>query len=152
MHLKKVSGRLKKNTPKSHLYVTLLGMKTHDPIELYELVRKGLSYRALERFQKNLALPTAQLAELLQIPLRTLSRRKEQGRLLPDESDRLLRVSRVVAGTLELFEADLEAARRWLLAPLRSLRGKSPLELATTEVGAHEVEDVIGRLEQAIIS
>ncbi len=92
------------------------------------------------------------LGELVQIAPRTLSRRKEEGRLQPDESDRLLRVSRLVGRALELFEGDLETARKWLSTPLRSLRGKAPLELVKTEVGAQEVEALIGRLEHGIIS
>lgn len=150
--LTELQTKLREGSVQPYLYLILLGMKAHDPIELSERVQSGLPYRALERFQRNLALPMTHLAELLQIPLRTLSRRKEQARLQPDESDRLVRLSRVVAGALELFEGDLHAARRWLTTPLRALRGKSPLELSKTDVGAHEVENLIGRLEHGIVS
>ena len=145
-------SKLKRGRHHRYVYVTLLGLKTDDPIEINQRILDGLSYRALERFQRNVDLPMTTLATLIHIPPRTLSRRKEEGRLQPDESDRLVRISRIVGKSVELFEGDFAAARKWLSAPLRSLRGKAPLELAATEVGAQEVEALIGRLEHGIIS
>lgn len=147
-----MAKRAPRRRPPRYGYVALLGLKTADPIEINDRILGGLSYDALERLQKHVALPLAQLAALLQIPARTLSRRKEEGRLQPDESDRLVRISRIVARAVELFEGDVAAARKWLASSLRGLRGKSPLDLAATEVGAHAVETLIGRLEYGIIA
>jgi putative toxin-antitoxin system antitoxin component (TIGR02293 family) len=94
----------------------------------------------------------SRLAEVVDIRPRTLSRRKEEGRLEPDESDRLLRASRVFGRALELFEADAAEARAWLARPQRALGGAVPLDLLRTELGAREVEDLIGRLEQGVFS
>ena len=87
---------------------------------------------------------------LVQLPARTLARRKAAGRLEREESDRLLRASRVFGRALELFEGDADAAREWLLDRQPLLGGLVPLELATTDVGAAEVERLIGRLEHGI--
>ena len=135
-----------------HLYVMLLGMKSFETEELLKEVEKGFPYRVLERLGRNLELPMKAVAELTQIRTRTLHRRKEAGRLQPDESDRLLRVSRVFARAIELFEGDDRAARHWLSAPQRALGGAVPLTLAKTEVGAREVERLVGRLEHGIFS
>lgn len=135
-----------------HFYVRLLGIRAYTTAALLDLLRVGLPYKTLERFQKNVGLPLAALAELLQIPGRTLARRKEQGRLQPDESDRLVRASRVFAKALRLFEGELEAAKAWLDTPLPALDRHSPLDFARTDVGAREVEDLIGRLEHGIPS
>lgn len=135
-----------------HGYVRLLGMTSYTTPALLDQLRGGLPYRALERFQRNVRLSLAALAELLQIPPRTLARRKAQGRLQPDESDRLVRASRVFAHALDLFEGDLAAAKTWLDTPLAALGRRTPYELAQTEVGAREVEDLIGRLEHGIPS
>jgi putative toxin-antitoxin system antitoxin component (TIGR02293 family) len=72
--------------------------------------------------------------------------------LQPDESDRLLRVSRVFARAIELFEGDDRAARHWLSTPQRALGGAVPLTLAKTKVGAREVERLVGRLEHGVFS
>src|SRR5260370_28468220 len=72
-----------------HLYIILLGMKVLETDELLKQVEKGLPFRMLERLGRNLELPMRTIAELAQIRNRTLHRRKEQGRLQPDESDQL---------------------------------------------------------------
>lgn len=133
-----------------HHYVTLLGLRTFDTPRLLERVRQGLSYSAWERFVRNTALPKHAAATLVQISSRTLNRRKEEGRLHPDESDRLLRATRIFAETLALFEGDAEQTRRWLTSPQLALGGSTPLDYATTGIGAREVENLIGRLEHGI--
>jgi len=145
-------ARIRSGRPTPYYYASLLGLKIHNPLELVESIRKGLSFEALERFQRNLALSMKDLAEVIQIRTRTLNRRKEEGRLQPDESDRLVRASRVFGKALELFEGDVQAARRWLTAPQKALGGERPLAAAGTDVGAREVENLIGRLEHGIPS
>ena len=135
-----------------HAYACLLGIKNYDTLKLLEQVEKGLSYRAFERLQRNIVLSLKQLAELIRIPPRTLARRKEEGRLLPDESDRLLRLSRIFAESFQLFEGDFHAARTWLFTPQPALGGGIPIEFSRSEVGAREVERLIGRLEHGIPS
>ena len=136
----------------SHGYLSLLGLRAQDPIQIVRRVEQGLEFKALERFQKNSQLSTGDLAELVDIKLRTLHRRKEQGRLEPDESDRLLRVSRVFGKAIELFEGDGEAARRWLSTPSKALRGERPLALARTDLGSREVEALMDRLEHGVLT
>jgi uncharacterized protein (DUF2384 family) len=43
-----------------------------------------------------------------------------------------------------------EAAREWLRRPAIASGGAGPLHFAGTEVGAREVEHLIGRIEQGI--
>jgi putative toxin-antitoxin system antitoxin component (TIGR02293 family) len=136
----------------SYWYVSLLGLQVRDPIRILRLVEQGLEFRALERFQKNTQFSTSDLAGLVAITLRTLHRRKEQGRLEPDESDRLLRVSRVFGKTLQLFEGDAEAARSWLSTPAKALGGERPITLARTDLGSREVEALIDRLEHGVLT
>ncbi len=136
----------------THAYVVLLGLKSFDTKDLVRRVRKGLSFASFERFRGNIGLSTADLAELVHISRRTLSRRREAGRLQPDESDRLLRLSRVFAETIELFEGDADAARSWLARPQAALDGETPFDMMKTDVGTREVEALIGRLEHGVFS
>jgi len=133
-------------------YVALSGLDTAAALELSRRIERGLPFRDLERFQRAVAMPMAEIAEMVQIPERTLARRKLSGRLESDESDRLVRASRLFAQALDLFEGDLEAAKAWLSAPQRALGGSTPLRLARTGVGAREVERLIGRLEHGVFS
>jgi putative toxin-antitoxin system antitoxin component (TIGR02293 family) len=136
----------------AHFYVTLLGLETFEALALLEQVQAGLPYAALEHFQRNLALSLDELATLLQIKRRTLARRRDEGRLSAEESDRLLRASRVFGAALALFEGDLAAARAWFSAPAPALGGRTPREVASSELGAREVENLIGRLEHGVFS
>ena len=79
-------------------------------------------------------------------------RRKAKGRLRPEESERLLRVSGIFERALDLFAGDTDAARHWLTTPSEELSNHSPLEFARTELGAREVEDFITRLEHGVFT
>lgn len=133
-------------------YLGLLGLPEMETPELLDRIEAGLPYRVWDRLIRNSTLPRDVLADLVQITSRTLSRRKEEGRFHPHESDRLVRAGRVIAGALSLFEGSAEEASRWLTSPQGALSGASPVEYARTEVGAREVERLIGRLEHGIPS
>lgn len=136
----------------TYRFAGLVGLRSQDPLDISKRVAKGLSFAALERFQRNSGLSLGDLAEAVVIPLSTLHRRKKERRLEPQESDRLLRASRVFGRALELFEGDVGAARRWLATPQGALGGERPLALARTDVGAREVEALLDRLEHGVLT
>lgn len=113
---------------------------------------RGFSYQALLAFEANSGVSLQALAGTIGIPERTLARRRVAGRLAPEESERLLRLSSIFEKAVELFEGDVSAAVQWLAAPKRALENQTPLEYARTEVGAREVENLIGRLEHGVFS
>lgn len=115
-------------------------------------LEQGYSPTTLHDLKNALRLSWSELAELLQVRPRTLNRRRLQRRLPTDESERVLRISRVYNLAVELFEGDDEAARHWLKRPRKSLANGSPLWFARTEPGAREVEDLIGRLEHGVFT
>lgn len=117
-----------------------------DGHEVVAAVRAGLPARALERLHDLLDVPMQDLAALLGIPPRTLTRRRQGGRFAPDESDRLLRLARLAELALVVFE-EADAARIWLIEPKRLLGGETPLAHADTDPGAREVEDMLYAVE-----
>ena len=119
--------------------------------ELIAQVRAGLPYAALEALRERLGLPLPDLATVTGIPLRTLARRRQTGRLDRLESERVLRIERLLALATEMLR-DGERARDWLRSPKSALAGQSPLEVADTEVGAREVEQLIGRLRHGVFA
>jgi putative toxin-antitoxin system antitoxin component (TIGR02293 family) len=133
-------------------YVVLLGLRSFDTPTLHKKVEQGFAFSALLKILRLMALPLQVLAEILLIPPRTLQRRKAAGRLEPDESDRLLRLSRIYGKAIELFEGDNPAALQWLQSPLPALGGAAPLAMSKTEPGAQEVERLISRLEYGVFS
>lgn len=121
------------------------------PSKLIEVVRVGLPVRELEELQAHLDMPMEELAPKLGISKATLHRRKAQGRLAPDESDRLVRFARLMGKAVEVLENE-DNARRWLTSAQFGLGGAVPLDYAETEIGAREVEDLLGRIEYGVYS
>ena len=77
-------------------------------------------------------------------PRATLKRRRT--RLSSTESQRLERLARIVAMTEEVWQ-DKTAAAEFLTRPLRSLGGRTPLQMATTDLGARQVEELLASIE-----
>ena len=138
--------------PGPNAHVVLLGLSAFDTFDLVAAIRKGFRYETFERFRRNIALPVETIMVLVNIPRRTLTRRKLEGRFAPEESDRLVRASRVYSKALQLFDGDSQAASHWLLAPHRGLGGEIPVILSSTDVGAREVERLIDRLEHGVFA
>ena len=143
---------LREGMPGEHAYVVLLGLSTFDARDLVRSVSRGLSYRVLDRLLLNVGVSFEQLMGITDIPRRTLTRRKQEGRLTPEESDRVLRASRLFGMALRLFEGNREASLEWLARPQAALGGATPWELAKTELGAREVEKLIQRLEHGVFA
>ena len=126
-----------------------LSAKAKHSSELIRKIQKGLRFSELETLQNSIALPFEQLAAKLAISRSTLQRRKAAGRLSPDESDKVMRLSRLLEHATNVF-GDIEKARAWLKFPQRGLGGAVPLDYAETEVGAREVDDLLGRIEYSV--
>ena len=123
--------------------------KAKHPTELIRKIQKGLRFSELETLQNSIDLPFEQLAAKLAISRSTLQRRRAAGRLSPDESDKVMRLSRLLEHATNVF-GDIERARTWLKFPQRGLGGAVPLDYAETEVGAREVDDLLGRIEYSV--
>src|SRR5437016_9812377 len=132
----------------------MLDKKTHSakakhPTELIRKIQKGLRFSELETLQTSIGMPFEQLAAKLCISRSTLQRRKAAGRLSPDESDKVIRFSRLLRHATRIF-GDVERARAWLKHPQIGLGGPIPLDYASTETGAREVENLLGRIEYSV--
>jgi putative toxin-antitoxin system antitoxin component (TIGR02293 family) len=132
--------------------IETLGLDTQDAVHVVRSIRSGLPFKSVANFQKGTGLTWMQMSKFVAIPQRTLTRRQGEGKLQPDESDRLLRAATIFDMALALFEGDKAAARTWLQTPQTALGGEIPLDFAATHVGAREVENLIGRLEHGVFT
>jgi putative toxin-antitoxin system antitoxin component (TIGR02293 family) len=130
----------------------LLGVDTTDYLKLAKKVESGLPFDTFERVGRVSGLSTDDLRSAIRIAPRTLTRRRIEKRLSPEESDRLVSVSRLLSHAIELFEGDVKAALNWFTSKNRALSGISPLNAASTEIGSREVEALIGRLEHGVFA
>ncbi len=130
--------------------VKLLGIKSGNAVHLVKAIERGFSFDTLEKVRRETGLPLERLAISIGVSPRTLSRRKKEKKLTATESDRLVSVSRLLTQAVELSEGDKEKAFRWFVQPNRALGNLSPLDMAATETGTREVENLIGRLEHGV--
>ena len=119
--------------------------------KMVEVLRVGLPVYELDALQASLAVPMEKLVPMLGISKATLHRRKAEGRLDQAESDRVVRFAKLMGKAVEVMESE-ENARQWLNSPQFGLGGAVPLEYAETEVGAREVENLLGRIEYGVYS
>ena|SRR5450432_461138 len=122
------------------------------PTGLAAATRAGLSVRIVDTIAVELDIPRISVAKLLSISGRTLSRRTSaDARLTPAESDRLVRLARILAQSKETL-GSMEKASRWLQTPNRALEGDKPFDRLDTDAGVRSVEQVLGRIEYGLYS
>lgn len=119
--------------------------------ELIRLIKAGLPIASFKRLRSDLDIPFTALARVANIALRTLARRKKEGKFSANESERVLRFALLFEKAVDVL-GSAETARQWLKTPKKALGGKLPLDYADTEPGAREVEELLGRIEYGIFS
>lgn len=121
------------------------------PGEVVAMVRRGMPMAEFYALAGWLAVTEEELAPLVGISRATLHRRKKTGQLEMPESERIVRIGRLMARATEVLDGE-KAAREWLRTPAIAFRGESPLAYSDTEIGAREVENLLGRLEHGVFS
>jgi len=131
------------------VHVQSIGIKSKNIDDMIQKVKKGLPIKSFEKLGKKLGVSDNLLCQIVNIPKRTLTRRKQQGRLNTEESEKVLRIARLYDKALDVFE-DAAGAEKWLKEPARGLGGAIPLRYAQTELGAREVEMLLARIEHGV--
>ena len=134
--------------------VALLGTALADdePLKLLAQLSAGLPAATLRQFKRATRLADADVATLLQLSGRTLSRLKGgKSRLPADVSDRLYSVASVYALAEDVFGA-ADRARAWLVEPQHGLGGKRPQDLVATEFGRAQVRALLRRIEHGFLA
>jgi putative toxin-antitoxin system antitoxin component (TIGR02293 family) len=119
---------------------------------LVKVMEVGLPVKELTDLQASLAVPAERLAPMLGISKATFHRRKGAGgKLKPAVSDRVVRFAKLLGKAVKVLGGP-EDAKQWLNSPQFGLGGAVPLDYAKTEIGAREVENLLGRIEYGVYS
>jgi len=121
-----------------------LGTDVSSEADLARIVHRGMRVVVLGHVQK--AGFSKQEIERFIIPGRTWRHRKKKKTLSIEQSDRVVRLTRIQALAEDVF-GDVEKANRWLREELGILDGKSPLEVARTDSGARLIEQLLAKLD-----
>ena len=93
---------------------------------------------------------TRQEIDALVIPLRTLQdRRSKREKLTVEESDRVLRIVRVLSQA-ETVYGSRDRALYWLRRPVARLKDRAPLDLVRTDTGARMVEEILVQIDEGM--
>src|SRR5260370_21573235 len=105
-------------------YLTIgasLGLPALETAALIRKVQMGLHYRALETLSSESGISISEIGATMQVPERTLARRRVAGRLSFEESEKLLRLSHIFEQAVSLFERDVNAAGAALRSTQRAV-------------------------------
>ncbi|NQX00763.1 DUF2384 domain-containing protein, partial [bacterium] len=126
-------------------------LREPEAVYVIEKVRDGLPFAEFHAMRDLLEVTEERLGAWLGMSRATLHRRKKTGSLDRTESDRLVRYARLLSHAAAAL-GGMEGARSWLTAPAMAFHGECPLDYADTEIGAREVDALLGRLEHGVFS
>jgi len=122
----------------------ILRIRLKSDEDTLRIVRAGVTSSTYRRVARILKLPPDLVA-----PASTIRRRlSSKSRFSLEESERVIRLTRVYSEALQLFSGDRDAVLEWFTTPADIVQGHdaiSPMKLAATEVGARMVESRIQR-------
>ncbi len=119
--------------------------KEPTPLMLAGLVHNGLQISVLDQL---LSIGLTQQELALVAPPRTLAhRRAKKQTLTSDESDKVVRIGRVIAAAERVF-ADPARARLWLRASLKRFDGNTPMQMLSSEAGGRIVEELLIQIDE----
>jgi putative toxin-antitoxin system antitoxin component (TIGR02293 family) len=116
--------------------------------DILRLVEGRLGASVIKRLSA-LGLERSEINEVV-IPSRTLQhRRSRREKLTMEESDRVLRIIRVLSSA-EAVYGSRERALAWLRKPQARLEGRSPLSLLKTDTGSRIVEETLIQIDEGM--
>jgi len=128
-----------------------LGRSLSTERDLREAIREGFPHVVVAALMRASGLTLKELAGALDLSPRSLQRRRRTGRLARFESDRLYRLARTLALARQSL-GENDRAVRWLKRSNRALGGFAPIAAMDTELGARQVENILGRIAYGGVS
>ncbi len=123
-------------------------IRSKSGFDLALIVENGLPTDSLSLLKEK-GLTFSELSEIVISP-RTLKHRKARGEhLSQEETDRVVRVARIVALAENVFGSH-EKALRWLRSPDDRIDSRSPLSMLHTESGGRLVENMLWQIGEGV--
>ena len=137
---------------RSEKTATFLGLKQapRDDLGWARLAQKGFPSRVIDQLAQALGWTREKLATTLDLVPRTVARRLEKKELLTTpESERMLRVARVLARASEVLEGEAKA-KTWIERPNIALGGQAPIDLLRTDIGTELVLHELTKIDHGM--
>jgi putative toxin-antitoxin system antitoxin component (TIGR02293 family) len=125
-------------------YARLVGIKDDTLGGIRQALIRGLPFRAVEQFRALTNFPNKDIMGVMRMKPATYARRKATGRLSQEESERLLKATRIFSMAMQLYGGNKDAARVYFKHPSSKLDGETPMQLIITDdESARQVEDLL---------
>ncbi|MHB1796138.1 MAG: antitoxin Xre/MbcA/ParS toxin-binding domain-containing protein [Acidobacteriaceae bacterium] len=136
-----------KISPTERLLHTILGEQPSG-FQVAEIVERGLPTTSVDVLRKE-GLTFGEVHGLV-VPARTLKHRTAKKQALSiDETDRALRVAKVLALAEQVFD-DHDKALGWLRRGNKRLNDRTPLDMLRSEVGGDLVRQMLYQIDEGI--
>lgn len=116
-----------------------------------DIVREGVSKKALENLKEKAGLDYDNLAAALSVTRATLINKKGQDKFNISLSERIVSLADIYSYGYEVFE-DVEVFNKWMFKPNLALGGKTPYHFIDNQFGREELRNIIGRIEYGVYS
>ena len=128
----------------------LIGEKPASDFDLAQIVENGLPIDSLALLRDH-GLTFTEVSEIVISP-RTLKHRKARAeRLSDEETDRLVRVARIVALANMVF-GNPQKALKWLRTESDRMGGRPPLSMLRTDAGGRLVESRLWQIDEGMFA
>jgi len=118
-------------------------------MEMVNLVHNRLPLSVIDRLLAEGV--TKQEIDLVAPPRTLAHRRANAERLTVEESDRAVRLARVVAQAESVF-GNKDKAMAWLRQPMKRFEGHTPIEMLATDVGSRLVEEALVQIDEGFFA
>ncbi|TMM59556.1 DUF2384 domain-containing protein [Maribacter algarum] len=117
-------------------------------MEKIELIRKGLSYAAIESLNEQTKVPLNHFLNSLEITQNTYAKKKRTKAVLSQrKSEFVMELVELFDYGLRVFNYEEKKFQRWLQKPNITLNDLSPHSFFDTTAGISEVRKVLNRIE-----
>jgi putative toxin-antitoxin system antitoxin component (TIGR02293 family) len=140
---------LRLRSERSMLSVLLAHSDPTSDMEVVKLVHNRLPLSVVDRL---IAEGVTKQEIGLVAPARTLAHRRANAeKLTIEESDRAVRLARVVAQTESVF-GNKNKALAWLRQPMKRFEGNTPIEMLASDVGSRVVEEALVQIDEGFFA
>ncbi|MEL6866129.1 MAG: antitoxin Xre/MbcA/ParS toxin-binding domain-containing protein [Bacteroidota bacterium] len=127
------------------------GILVNSSKDYIHLSRKGLSFKQLKEILKFANISLKQLASMISISERQLTRYTDDKILKTDISAHLILITELYRFGYEVFEDQIKF-QTWMNSEIRGLGYQKPINLLDTPFGIQDVKNELGRLEHGVYS
>jgi putative toxin-antitoxin system antitoxin component (TIGR02293 family) len=126
----------------------LIGSDPRSEFQLAEIAENGLETGVVKILIQH-GVSAAEVYSVV-IPQRTLKHRQSRHeRLSREESDRAIRVARVLARANAVFGSEA-AALEWMREPKQRFNGRTPFEMLVTESGGRVIDEMLIQIDEGM--